>query len=353
MTGKMLRYFLCAIFLATTTTNLKARETKPFEVIGEGIPAGNSLFLEEIHGIKDIRSFRLAMIKEATQKYGVQDVVLEVGRSEAYNLNSYFADDDTAIFLEYPGKENREYFKKWKDIYREKNFRIVGIDFERMEFVIAVRAILNKNPESKSTRLYKYMQSISPALIDSVDAGESGGKKRLEIYAGACSIFKTEKETLHTLVKTGYETLEDILENPASEMKMKQREVTMLENMMRTVKDDRFLCILGASHLDVRDKKCFLSRYIREKPSGKFTLVEMVCKNCYNTSYYGEMFFPMNVGQLTKGTLVDTLDAAYDKYYKPGFYSLINQQEFKGLADRYNPFPTYYVLFKDQPKMSK
>lgn len=352
-TSKKLLSLLLPILLAFTITSLKAQEAKPFEVIGKDIPANNSVFLAEIHGIKDLLNFRLALIKEATQKYNVQDVVMEIGSAEAYNFNSYFADDDTTIFIEYPEKENREYLRKWKDLYKEKKFRIVGVDFERMEFVIAVRSILEKNPETKSTELYKYIQSLTPASIDSIDGDKSGRKERLNIYGEACAIFKREKGTLQPLVKTGYQTLEDILENPASEKKMKQRDATMLENMLKTVKDRRFLCILGASHMDVHDKKSLLSRYIREQPTTKFSLVEMACKNCYNTSYYGEMFFPMNVGAAFKGAIVDTVEASYNRYYKPELYSLINQTEFKGLAEKYNPFPTYFLLFKDQPKMSR
>jgi hypothetical protein len=39
-----------------------------------------------------------------------------------------------------------------------------------------------------------------------------------------------------------------------------------------------------------------------------------------------------------------------DKYYKPGYYSLVDQREIKELNGDYNSIPTYYVFFKDQPK---
>ncbi len=40
----------------------------------------------------------------------------------------------------------------------------------------------------------------------------------------------------------------------------------------------------------------------------------------------------------------------FDKYYKPGYYTLVNQYELKDLPSGYATVPTYYVLFKDQPK---
>jgi hypothetical protein len=332
-------------------TGSQAQESRQFEIRGKTEITGDALFFAEIHGIHDENTFKPELLKFAVEKCNTYYIALEIGKSEAYLYNSYLKDGDTTLFVQYPGNEVRAYFKKWKQIYDTHPFTVVGIDFERLEFVVALKSILNKNPEAQNTGLSRFLFSL-PDTLQKVEGGIGGHKLRIEIYEQAREKFETGKDTLKSVIKNGYGILEEIMENPATERGMKKRDVTMTENLSR-LKGKKFLCILGASHLRISDKKSLLSKYIKENGTEKVSLIEMACKNCYNTSYYGEMFFEMNVGSDSKGKKVNTISASYDKYYNPKCYTLVAQEEFMDLKEKWNPFPTYYILFRDQPKMGK
>ena len=347
---RTIRTLLLFLFCGASTCTL-AQPTKQFEVIGDRLTTNNIVFLSEIHGIYEGIPFKLELTRFFAQNYGITNIALEGGKAEAYLFNAYFSGGDTTVFIQYPERETRDYLAKWKQIYEEHPFKILGIDFERLEFVIAVRSILDKNPGAQNTGLYKYLLSIADTAMK-IDEGVAGHKERIKIYNQACDLFRQHKDSLKALMHTGFETVEEIFENPATEKGMRKRDKTMLQNLiaLHPSENNKILCIIGASHASPRARSTLLNRYLKHYDTAhKISVVEMVCKSCYNTSYYGEMFFPINVGASFKGRKVDILSAAYDQYYKPGYYTIIPQERFKDLAPHYNSFPTYYVLFKDQP----
>ena len=79
------------------------------------------------------------------------------------------------------------------------------------------------------------------------------------------------------------------------------------------------------------------------------TIIQMVCKNCYVTSYYGSNVLTKIMTDYN-GKKEDIFYDISDRYYKPGYYSLVNQKEIKEFNGEYNPIPTFFIFFKDQPK---
>lgn len=352
------------LFFALTTLGKLSASSQPekkFEIVGDSIPASTNIFLAEVHGIYDLPEFKIAVTRLAIEKYHISNVVWEIGKAEAYLYNAYLQDGDTTLFTEYPDQRIHDYFRQLKNLYQEHHFTFHGIDFERLEFVTAVLSILNKTPEAHTTALYRYLSSTQDSAKN-IDDDKAGSKNRIEIYTRAQAIFAAEKENLHTLLKTGFTTIEDIMENPTSEKAMskgdramiKIRDAAMCQNLLqlKKLKDNRFICVLGVGHMTLHSKTDLLVRYIENTSAENITLLQMICKNCYLTSYFGSnILWPMVADY--EGKKDNIFSGIYDQFYKPGYYSLINQKEIKALSGDYNKVPTYYILFKDQPKTNQ
>ncbi len=338
------------IFLCLLAYRGFCQQAKPFEIIGDNIKTGQNIFLAEAHGIYELVPFKMALIKMALEKHAITEIVLEVGKAEAYMYNAYLQNGDTTIFIEYPDQATHNYMYMWKQLYQDHPFTIHGIDFERKEFVTAVLSILNKNEMAKNTELYNYLK-ILPDSLQNLQGGKSGYKLRTAIYSRAVNLFENNKDKLRNVLGGNYNILEDIFENPATEKGMEKRDVTMCENLqkIRNPNGKNFICILGIGHLSMHSKKSLLSRYISATGQSNNTIIQMVCKNCYVTSYYGS-------NELTKimtdynGKKEDVFYDISDRYCKPGYYSLVNQKEIKEFNGEYNPIPTFFIFFKDQPK---
>ncbi len=321
---------------------------KQIEIVGDSIRPTEAFFIGEVHGIWEGTPFKFEMIRWLHKKYGITDVVMEWGKSEAYQFNAYLQHGDTAIFAYY-GREKKilDQLAQWQALYDECRFTLHGIDFERTIFVSVVLSILDKSKDAQNTELYKYLSSISE-YAGSIDDDRSGKKESVKIYSRARSIFEGEKEKLRTVLIEGYSTVVEIMENPATQKKFKQRDAMMALNLANVkTSGSGFICIMGMGHTTLH-KNSVLKRYTGNDPGKKVAIVDMVCKNCYTTSYFRSMTIPMMADY--EGKNDDYMSGVFDKYYKPGFYSLVNQREFKDLPGGYNEIPTYYVLFKDQPK---
>ncbi len=322
---------------------------KQIEIIGEAFPVSRAFFVGEVHSIFEGTPFKFELMKWLYKNYGISDVIMEWGKSEAYLFNAYLEYGDTAIYSYYGHSAFvQEQLANWKALYKEYPFTLHGIDFERTTFVPAVISILNKSRNTRLTKLYQYLESIS-GKVEDIEDDKSGKKASIKIYSKAKDIFESEKEQLQHLLNTGYATIEAIMENPATQKEFKKRDERMAINLsnIRTKDDKGFLCIMGLGHTSLY-KNTVMKRYVDNTPNSHPVLVNMVCKNCYSSSYFGNMVIPMTADYEEKNN--DYMSTAIDKFYKPGYYSLVNQNECKGLPSGYNAIPTYFVFFKDQPE---
>jgi hypothetical protein len=349
----LLRAFLFSIGLTAFTYATASAQSKKFEYSDKGLTEVDALFIGEVHGIRDGRQFWYDAIRHAYEKFGITDVVLELGKSEAYLFNAYLQRGDTSIFEEYgSGKEIMGQLTEWKDLYNDCHIALHGIDFDRIEFVVAVRSIMRRYPEAANTPLSKYLCSLPPSVMDISD-GKDGAKERIRIYTKAKDIFKQEKAALQQVLKADYATVEDIMESPATEKKFNQRDKGMAENLLQLRKqgDGRFLCIAGLGHTTMRKKSALINRFIEGAPGANVAVIDMVCKNCYITSYFGSnVLWPIVADYYEKNE--DAISGLIDKHYKNDVYMLVNQKEVVNFKGGYNTVPTYYAVFRDQPKVT-
>ena len=344
-----LRTFILSIALAVAASTAFA-QTKKLEFRDKGISSVNALFVGEVHGIKDLPQFKDDIIRFAHYKFGINNVVLELGKSEAYLFNAFLQRGDTAILEEYGhSKGTMDELEKWKSLYTECHFTMHGIDFDRIEFVVAVRSILRRYPAAANTRLYRYLCSLPQSVIDISD-GKRGAKERIRIYSIAKDIFEGEKDALKQVLSEDYTTVAGIMENPTTEKRFKQRDKGMAENLslLRKQGDGRFLCIVGLGHTTTHKKGSLINRFVDSATEPKVMLIDMVCKNCYLTSYFGTNVHEPIIADYY-GKNVDAISTLIDKTHRSDVYMLVNQKELTDLKGGYNAFPTYYAIFRDQP----
>jgi len=321
---------------------------KQIEVVGKPIVNPHAIFVGEVHGIWEGWPFESEMIRWAHKNYGTTDVVMEWGKSEAYLFNAYLQRGDTAI-LAYYGREKSilDQLAKWQALYDECKFTLHGLDFERSSFGYALLSILGRDERAKRSGLYNYLSSELATLTKQHD-DKSGKKTTVSIYNRARDIFRSEKDSLGVILKSDIAVVGGILENPAQQDHFKKRDEAMAENLgMVDAKSNGFISIAGMGHTTLH-KNSVMKRYVDTHADRKVAVVNMVCKNCYTTSYFGSLVIPIIADYEEKNG--DYMLGIYDKYCRPGFYSLIDQDEFVALPGGYNPVPTYYVLFKDQPR---
>ncbi len=322
---------------------------KQIEVRGAAMPISRAYFVGEVHGIFEGNPFKFELIRWLYKNYGITDVAMEWGKSEAYLFNAYLQDGDTAIYRYYGHSEFvNEQLANWKALHDECPVTLHGIDFERTTFVPAVMSILEKSRNARLTKLYQYLDGISGKVSD-IEDDRSGKKASIRIYNKAREIFVAEKGQLQHLLSTGFPVIEAILENPATQEEFKKRDERMALNLagIQTKDSNGFLCIMGLGHTTLHQNSV-MKRYIDQAHDSAAVLMSMVCKNCFSSSYFGNMVIPMTADYEGKNEAY--MEANFDRYYRPGFYSLIDQHEFKGLPGGYNETATYFVLFKDQPE---
>lgn len=342
----LLLMVVCMQAAGQGVTKPGAPPVKLLKVVGAPLPKTQAYFVGEVHSLWEGGPFEFAMIRWAAREQGITDVVMEWGRSEAYLFNAYFRNGDTAIYRYYGHSAGVEAeLASWKGLYDECKITLHGMDFERLTFIHAVMSIMENAPAAMSTKLYAYLQLIAPQTKDMAE-DRKGKKQSIHIYGTAKELFEEEKATLRTIPGLGYNDIEAIMENPTTEKHFRQRDAGMAENLLRAgAGGKRFVCIAGLGHTTLH-KNSAIKLFVDAGNSAM--VVNMVCRNCYTSSYFGSSVQDMVSDYEEKNTAY--MRAAFDRYYDPCCYSLTEQHEFKDLPGGYNVIPTYYVLFKDQPK---
>lgn len=326
----------------------KEPPVKHIEVVGSAIPLSDAFFIGEVHALWEGLPFEFEMIRWLYKHYGIRDVAMEWGKSEAYQFNAYLRNGDTAI-LNYYGHSKRimEQLAKFRELYNECGITFHGIDFERSTYVTAGLSLLEKNDSAAASHLHVYLSELNQT-IDQMDDSRAGKQNNIKKFSKAQRIFRSERSLLQRLLGAAYTDLAAIFDNPALEREFKKRDAAMAENLAQLRHSGSgFLCITGLGHTTLH-KKTMLKRYIENNPASKVTLVNMMCKNCYTSSYFKSSVIPMIADYEDRN--LSYMEASFEKFYHPESYALLNQNQFAGLPGGYNAIPTYYILFKDQPR---
>jgi hypothetical protein len=326
----------------------KEPPVKHIEVVGNAIPVSDAFFIGEVHALWEGLPFEFEMVRWLYKNYGIRDIAMEWGKSEAYQFNAYLRNGDTAI-LSYYGRSKRimEQLAKFRALYTECGITFHGIDFERSTYVTAGISLLERNDSATASHLHAYLSELNK-IIDQMDDSRAGKRNNIKKFSKAQRIFRSEKSMLQRSLGASYTDLADIFDNPALERQFKKRDAAMAANLAQLRHNGAgFLCITGLGHTTLH-KKTMLKRYLDNNPAAKVTLVNMMCKNCYTSSYFKSSVIPMIADYEDRNLAY--MEANFEKFYHPDTYTLLNQHQFTDLPGGYNAIPTYYVLFKDQPR---
>jgi len=246
--------------------NAPAQMDKKIEVVGDSLPSTDVFFIAENHGIYEGDQLEVELIELLNEKFQIQHVVLECSKSLAYLLNCYAQQGDTTIYL--LDKKINVLAKKYKKLYEEHKIIVHGMDFERGEFITAIKLLLKKNDYGRKTELYKYVSSFPDTIENFIPRGISGYEKRTDIYRATQNIFELEKDSLKKDLGDDYNIVAEILENPVTEREMKKRDETMAVNLS-ALKGQKFVCITGAGHTTLHSGNSLLSRFIHDNTNLK------------------------------------------------------------------------------------
>lgn len=321
-------------------------DLKPIEITGDNIGKPHAIFVGEVHDIYEGWAFKQQIIRWANKRYDIKDVVMEMGSADAYLFNQYIQHGDTTVFAYY-GHDTTvmQRLEVLENLHRETNCTFWGIDFERGGYAIVCRAILKKHAPAANTALYSYLDKLVGTIDGKDDAAHR--KEHIKDYEQARKLFVSEQKQLKEWLAEDYTIIERILLNHATERHMKGRDEAMAQNLKEQLGTKPFICITGAGHLHFK-RNTLLKRYLAEKKAEDVLLVNMLCKNCYNTSYYGTEL----------SSLAGDFDEKHEQYFKkvcddyckPGAFMLVNQHTLHDFPGSYYPIPTYYAVFKDQPR---
>lgn len=351
-------FFVCLLALPYL---LQAQGPKKITVTGDAFPERDVFFVGEIHSINEKEAFNQAMFQYVQAEYGVPNLVREYGPGLAYLFNCYLKYRDTTIFRYMQDPKTRENLEAQR-IYNNglpeaQRMTCYGIDFDRMEFVSAVRLILHKNAGTENTELYKYVYGLPDSILGNNELSKVSSKLRIQTYGAARTLFEKEREVLSGLVHTDYAVLENILANPTTEKHFAKRDKGMYENMRHQLKGKKYLCVVGQMHTVYSYHNVQTSLAKRLLRNGThFNLITEVAKASYSTYQWfhskddtaKRIYPPGGPSRIIDNK--DVMALAYTRYYKRGYFNLIGEGEFKEQGVKQNHgIPTYYVFFDYPP----
>ncbi len=330
---------LSLLFICLLCNYNFAQTDKKIRVIGDFDYENTSyLFVGELHNLQDQDPLVSAATAFAYEKCNIKNIVLEIGYSWAQMINDYIQKNDSAIFFYKLKPSYLQVFEKWRAINQnlpqENQIRIYGIDFERMAFVKVLQNIFRKHDIVLSTSLCKYISSVPDSVCSYSSLERKHTRIRMNTYRKARQLFASEKAQLKILLKEDFELVRSILENPCTERKSAQRDKFMAANLSKQVGAEKFICILGQHHTEISRKRSVLSRFIRQDSNieRKTALATVICKSSYHPRY------------IVNNNSV--LSLAYNDYYSPNYFSLINEKHFGTLInDNHFNFFSYFLFF--------
>ncbi|MCF8451437.1 MAG: hypothetical protein K9G49_16310 [Taibaiella sp.] len=335
---------------------------KPVEVAGGTLSGRKMIFVAESHSITEKSAFYNSLCPYLAEKYGICNVVIEAGHAFAYLVNSYLQHGDTTIIMYNTDSTSRAKLLAIRNMYNSlpagKKITFYGMDFERMEFAVVVRNILEANKVANSP-LVDYIKNIPDSILYKVRMTPTQSELRIEMYGRARELFAAEKATLRNLVTTNFDVLERILENPTLESKFSRRDRGMHKNIITQLKDKPFLCIVGSMHTTYRRHQAYpslIKLFTRSQPENedKLTIINLVSNRKYLiTPLWSKEGAPQvyTSGKEGPGYFTSNdaaMDHAYKYYVSPGKYTLVHKKVFGDMVRKGNHgLDSYYIFFGD------
>jgi hypothetical protein len=307
----------------------------------------------EFHGIYGTSEVKLALIKHVNRRYGVTDVFMEIGYSAAWLYNRYLATGDTSLFcaplLVYAGKQpNRDF---WRQLYvwnkaLEHKITIHGIDFERMEFVKALKLL---HPMAKLTP-----REIAATIqyLDTLNIAGVNNDSLVRIYECIKQDIDTNRTFYTRYFGANIKTVDQIMFNENTMGKYAERNTTMYRNLLKQTQSSgikKFIAFVGMNHADKADETSFCSLVAKSDSfKGTVTNIAMVCKNCFDLQLTPDKQTTWRAPYTYEKDSLPLNDIYLKHYGRTCKYMLIPTEPLKD--DKVKKFSQYLVLMKNQPE---
>lgn len=361
--------FLCLCSLASTS-----QTSKPIVIEGRNLQGKQFIFAAEIHSIEERWQFYESFCSYLVAHNGIRNIIIERGHAEAWLRNEYLRNGDTTYFKYFPKETEVRHFLDHLRLINDnlpddKKLSIKGMDFDRMEFGIAVRHILQRNPKAKQTILRNYIYSMPDSLLQKNYMTSYQHQLRKREYTIAQRAFATSKDTLkQQLEPEDFTTLQLIFENPNTEKKWGYRDKGMFKNIVKQqLLEQPFFCIVGRHHVEYRrrdNRRRSLMKNLLKYQKGNANNIAIV-DEVRNGPFREQHLFRAEGAQeqMSYGTAgpqhfikSDTAMAlAYSKYFTPHLqYILAYKNVFAPLVTKDNHhLDSWYVFFGEPPSNKK
>ena len=218
-----------------------------------GFYSSKIITLNEIHGVSNIGILKRLLVNKLIEKNNLTDIVMEIGKSSAYLLNEYIVTGDSSLLTGYIyftyGNNAKAFWNELRRYYLMGiKIKIHGIDFERGEFVPALKMILLKQGKSES-KLFKYLLSLPDSVFKLTSSNTKD--ERINILTNCQSIYNDNKSYYDAGISDSG-VIKSILDNPVSEKKMFRRFRAMEDEFTMLYQNDghSYLLIVGSFHVE-------------------------------------------------------------------------------------------------------
>jgi hypothetical protein len=330
-------------------------------------PAGlvdyKAFFVGEFHGVYGVPEIKLALIKYVCEHYDITDVFMEVGYSTAWLYNQYLQTGDTTLFtspvLTYAQKKpNRDF---WQKLYVYNNglkhkLTIHGMDFERMDFVKALKLMMPKDKErpAQIRGILSYLDTLS---IKSANADihnkDRAGNELNQLYDSVRQHFITNRTAYRKYYRPYFKDVEQVLLNENTLSKYADRNKAMYHNVVKDLKNEKikkFIVFAGLNHANKEGGFTLCSRLMNaEGLKDRLATIAMICKDCYDWQQKPEHRFESFRGPLTYVADTVLLKSIYQRYYSAACpYTLLPAATTAN--KKVTDFSDYLILMRDQPE---
>jgi hypothetical protein len=223
----------------------------------------------EFHDVAVVPGVKLALIKYLHETRGVNDVFMEIGYSAAWLYNRYLATGDTTFITQPPLVYNSTAEGKafWLLLYAYNqatggHIAIHGIDFERMEFVKAMRLLEPQGvpkPDYIANGLH-YIDTLSLPVVNSPELANIYNRIKRSVYMNI--------GTFSRYYGDNFNTVSGVLYNKCTYEEYHERDKAMYGNAISQLKGqgiNNFVLFTGKKHCDRTNKYSLCSRLMKSR----------------------------------------------------------------------------------------
>ncbi len=358
-----IRTFICFLIFFVFESNAQT-SLKPISVAGSTLKDKDVIIIAETHSITEKSDFYNAFLYSLATEQNISNVVIESSHSEAFLFNRYLQYGDTTLLMYFQDSGSHRRIVAMKNMYDllpvDKKIKIFGIDFERMEFVVASRIILALN-HVEGTALNHFLNNFPDSLLFKIHMSPTESKLRIAIYDSARRIFEKEQAQLKAKISTDYDVLEHIFMNPTQEAKFARRDLGMFQNMDAQLKGKPFVAIVGLYHATYTRHQVFPSLIKLLLKNGlcteeKLTIINEISNKKYlvNRLWDKEGTPPQYTDGVAGPEYFTDVDSAmyrgYHNYFSGDTYVLAHKSLFNDIVFKGNHgLDEYFVFFGNRP----